>query len=362
METNLTLPTIRLKEEAGLLLLSALLKSLNPRWGNNNSQASRMVLDYFKFMPINPTFLTAIMQFQQAGLTEETLYQLALTYNHAERVDFILNYLHRQTSIPRDELRHHQELLLKTLAGFKLSLAASPLHQLFSSFNAKDTHARLEKIDQLKHEIEDVYRFFRIKPAQNEFIFTPSDPLFSEYIGHALMLSDSQVVFMTYNPEIKTQCYQVLRLILKPIVQKVLIQLSDEQKSDLFESASGKIRQVYGPNPEELLTTELISVYYNNFKAKKPVDDFEAFKARVYKLSDKEFLQSLETNHALRERCEYLGVRNLIEFKAALRQYYDLFFRDELSLKLYRAYQIYDNQQSNITFEQFSLINLPKML
>lgn len=362
MDQKSLIPAIRLKEESGLLLLSTLLKSLNPRWGNNNSQAARMVLDYFKFIPINPTFLNAVWQFQQAGLTEETLYQLALTYNHAERSEFALNYLHQQTNIPIEELSRHQDLLLKTLAGFKLSINTSPLHQLFSSFNAKDTHQRLEKIDLLKFEIEDVYRFFRIKPAQTEFIFTPSDPLFSEYIGHTLMLSPTQAVFMTYNPQVKTQCYQVLRLILKPIVQKIITKLSSEQKQGLFESASGKIRQVYGPNPQELLTAELISVYYNNFKAKKPVDDFEAFKARVYKLSDKEFLQSLETNHALRERCEYLGVRNLIEFKAVLRQYYDLFFRDELSLKLYRAYQIYDNQQSNITFEQFALINLPKML
>lgn len=362
MNPKTNLPAIRLKEEAGLLLLSTLLKSLNPRWGNNNSRVARMVLDYFKFISINSAFLTAVQQFQQAGLTEETLYQLALTYNHPERTDFTLNYLHQHTNIPIEELRHHQESLLKTLAGFKLSLSTSPLQQLFNTFNAKDTHQRLESLETLKAEVADLYGFFRIKPAQSEFIFTPTDPLFSEYVGHALMLSPTQVVFMTYNPQVKAQTYQILRLILTPIVQKVLMQLSNDQKQGLFNSASGKIRQVYGPNPQELLTSELISVYYNNFKTKKPVDDFEAFKARVYELSDKQFLQSLETNHALRERCAYLGIRNLIEFKAGLKQYYDMFFRDELSLKLYRAYQIYNNQQSNIGFEQFALTNLPKML
>ncbi len=362
MDQKSNLPSLRFKEEPELLLLSTLLKALNPHWGNLNSQVSKMVLDYFKFIPLNPAYFETIRQFQQAGLTEATLYQLALTYNHPERSEFVLNYLTKQTNLPLEQLHTHQDALLKTLASFKLAVTNSPLRQLFNSYNAKDTHQRLENMEQLKSELAEVYRFFRLKLKQTELLLTPSDPLFSEYLGHSLELSDNQLVLMTHNPQVKTQIYQIMRSLLRPSVEKIIAKLSDQQQQAIYQSTSGKNQQFYGPNPADILLAELISVFYNNVRNHRAIEDFESFQARIRKLSDKEFLQSLEANSALRQRCAYMGIHNLVELKANLRAYFDMFFRDELSTKIYRAYQFYQNQHPNIDFEQFALNNLPKML
>lgn len=361
MNPNPILPSIRLKEEPGTLLLSILFKSLNPRWGNTDSHLSRMVLDYFKFIVLRPEYTSTIQDFYQHNLSEETLYQLALTYNHHERNDFILKDLSCKTGLPIPILQQHQYSLLKALASFKATVDSSPLRQLFTTFQTKDTHERLASMDQLKGELTQAYQFFNPTLSQSEFIFTPSDPLFSEYIGHNLNLSARQIIFLTHNSQVKTQLYQVLRAILQPILQPLVAQLSLEQQQRLHHLASGKMRQLYGPNSLDLLTAEIISLYYNHIRTEQPIEDFTAFQARVNKISDKDFLRSLETNSHLRLRCDYLQIHNLVDFKARLRQYHEMFYRDELAARLLQLLQTYNVQKDNITFQQFMANNFRKL-
>lgn len=362
MNQNNIIPSIRFKEEIGTILLSMLFKSLNPRWGNTDSQLSKMVLDYFKFIVLRPEYTTTIQQFYQHNLSEETLYQLALTYNHPERNDFILKNLSQTTGLPIAILQQHQYALLKTLASFKATVDASPLRQLLTTFQTKDTHRRLETMEQFKQQLTEVYVFFKPQLSQSEFIFTPSDPLFSEYIGHSLQLSGRQIIFLTHNPQVKTQIYQILRTILRPIVQPVIAKLTTEQQQSLHQLASGKMRQLHGPNSVDLIVAELISLYYNQIRDKQPLDDFTTFQARVNRINDKDFLQSLETNSHLRVRCEYLQIHNLIDFKAQLRTYYDMFYQDQLATRLLRLLQTYDNQKNAISFQQFLTNNFHTIL
>ena len=361
MNQNPILPSIRLKEEPGTLLLSILFKSLNPRWGNVDSHLSRMVLDYFRFIVLRPEYTSTIQEFSQQNISEEVLYQLALTYNHHERNDFILKDLNRTTGIPMPTLMQHQYALLKTLASFKTTVDSSPLRQLFTTFQTKDTHERLETMDQLKEELAQAYQFFNPNISQSEFIFTPSDPLFSEYIGHSINLSARQIVFLTHNSQVKTQIYQILRTILQPILKPLVSQLSPAQKQQIHDMSSGKMRQLYGPNSFDLLLSEIITLYYNNLRTHQPLEDFPAFQARVNKITDKNFLRSLEGNSHLRLRCEYLQIHTLVDFKVRLREYYDTFYRDELANRLIRLLQNYDVQKDNISFQQFMTNNFAKI-
>lgn len=362
MNQELTFPSIRLKEEPGVLLLSVLFKSLNPRWGNNSSPIAKMVLDYFKYIPPNPNYLTVIQQFQTAHLSETNLYQLALTFNHQEREQFTLELLSRQTGLAQSVLAQYYQLLIGTLTDFQQTINASPLYQLFVNLNAKDTHQRLADLEELKQALKTAQQFFGLDFRASELIFTPSDPLFSEYIGHHLLLSTNQVVFLTNNNRLKTQLYQALRFLLEPLAEQLITSMSDEQRQKIYQLASGKVKQLYGPNPQVILLASLISVYYNQVHLQLPLDDYTQFHDKVHQLSDKKFLQSLETNHQLKQRCDYLQIRNLVEFKAGLRQYHQMFVQDQLNPVIFTAYKTYQQQATTINFEQFIISKLPNMI
>lgn len=356
------LPNVRISEEYGVFLLSILLKSLNPIWGNNNSSIGRMIGDYFKYLPTNPNTANTIAKFHQFNFSENDLYQLALTFNHSERNHFILEKIMQRTRLPLETMTELQNELLTELADFNKLIENSPLKQVFTSFRNQDSQRRLEELEELRLQLAEVNDFFQFKAIQTELIFLPTDPLFSEYLGQILWISPTQTVLMTHRPEIKFQIYQFLRLNLEPIIKQVMPKLTDAQQQKIVQSASGKSRQYYGTDPQRLLQAALISVYYNQVKMKRNLADFSDFNKQVNKLTDKQFLQSLDANHQLRERCHYLNIRTLTDFKAKLNLYHQTFNQSNLSAILGRFYQFYQNQRQNITFEQFLLINLTKML
>lgn len=357
-----SLPNVRISEEYGTLLLSILLKSLNPAWGNNSYPIARMIGDYFKFLPLDPNTAKVIAKFQQANFSENDLYQLAITFNHSERNQFVLERLMQRTRLPLETITNLQTDLITELNSFSQLIDNSPLKQVFATFQHQDSQQRLEELEELRLQLAEVNQFFQFKTNQIELIFTPTDPLFSEYLGQILWISPSQVLLMTHRSEIKFQIYQFLRLNLEPTVKQLMPKLSDAQRQKIIQYASGKSRQYYGNNPQLLLQTALISVYYNQVKMQRNMADFTTFAKQVDKLTDKQFLQSLETNHQLRDRCRYLNIRNLTEFKANLKLYHQTFNQDNLYPILGKFYQFYQNQRQNITFEQFALLNLPKTL
>lgn len=361
MDSTLNLPPILLKEETGVLLLSILLKSINQNWGNNDSHISKMILDYFKFLPLSQTHIDTITKFQQQGVPEWVLYQLAVVYNHPERSSFIINHIQQETNMPTEEIQAVQDLLLKTLAGFKMAVDASPLRQLFIGFHNRDTQERLAKMDELKSQLANCLDFFKPNLNQAEFIFTPSDPLFSDYIGYSLVMSKNQTIFLTHNPLTKTQIYQILRFLLQPIVKQITNSLNESQKQLIYQKTSGKLKQLYGPNIQDIILSEFLTIYYNQIRTNQPLESFNNFQARVHNLSDKEFLQSMEFNKSLRERCAYLGIKNLVEFKAGLKQYYELYFEDQLSQAIFKLYTHYKTQ-TQLNFEQFAIANFQQYL
>lgn len=356
------LPSIRVSEERSTLILSILLKSLNPNWGNRNYPIARMISDYFQFIPLNPNSATVIAKFQQAKFSENDLYQLSLTLNHSERNQFVTELLMRRTRLPLETIRQLQEELLTELAEFTKIIDNSPLKQVFTTFQQQDSQRRLEELEELRLQLAAVNDFFQFKPDYSELIFTPTDPLFSDYLGQILWISSTQPLFMTHRPEIKFQIYQFLRYNLEPTIKQVIARLNDAQRQKIIQFSSGKSRQYYGPDPQSLLQAELISVYYNQIKMQKNLANLADFSEQVEKITDKQFLQALESNHQLRERCRYLNIRNLTDFKANLKLYHQTFNQDNLHSLIAKFYRFYQNQRQNITFEQFALLNLPKIL
>ena len=62
----------------------------NPEWGETETPLAKETVEYFKNNPIDQEILKTIKGLYLEGVDEETLYNVALTYQHPERAEKVL--------------------------------------------------------------------------------------------------------------------------------------------------------------------------------------------------------------------------------------------------------------------------------
>jgi hypothetical protein len=84
-EKVMEMPKIEFGQERGAQLFSLLLKAKDFSWGETETKLSKYTVDYVKKNPINNILLKTIEDFETEGVDEETMYNMALTYENSQR-------------------------------------------------------------------------------------------------------------------------------------------------------------------------------------------------------------------------------------------------------------------------------------
>lgn len=364
-EKFMNLPEIIVREEKGLHLLSILFKIIDSNWGNNQTDLSRKINDYFSKQNIfDQETLLKIKNFYN-NIDEETLYNIAFTYNHPERNKKIFEVLLKNKPNIKNLSEIHSEIL-KILSDLDRIFSSSPLYQEFQLEVNSDINKRLEQISETRKRIYNIISFF--KPYSKtttikKIIFVATDPLYPINSGKAFFIPPDKYIISSNISNIDNQDHEFEHCIINPIVEKLMEKLTDEQKQKIINFASEKLKIDYDENCFSLLCEEFIRTYNNFIKQNREILSYENFLKRISNITNEQFQKFLEENELFKQRCLSLGIRTIEEFKNKSKEYYDKFERNQLRDLIFKLYQDYINRSDkNQNFEEFILKNFLKMI
>lgn len=352
-------PEIVVQEEKGAQLFSLLLKAENPEWGETETPLAKETTEYFRNNPIDPEILKTIKDFYSKGVDEETLYNIALTYQHPERAEKVLEMVAKY----KPHVKNPQEVYKKFLAlleRFDQTFSASPLAEKFAAEIERDKNERLQRMDEIKKRIEALIDFFKPDSKTTDvkkLIFVPTDPLYKKNSGRNFSVFPGEQIIISHIDNIDNQDHEFCHSIINPIVEKLSKQLTDEQKEKISQIASEKLRQDYGEGYFSLLCEEFIRTYNDVLKKGKKPQTYEDFAQKISGINEDQFQKFLTESRSLKARCEQLGIKTIEDFKNKSREYFEKFEKNPLRNLIFELYQEYSNRPNKDAenFEQFVL-------
>lgn len=359
-------PTISIKPERGALLFSLLLKAENPQWGETKTPLAQETTDYFQKNPINESVLTVIKKLQQLDIDEETLYNLALTYQKPERAKRVFSMAQEYKPHIKN-LEQHYDSFISVLEQIDQIFSNSPLAEKFAQAEQQDIEERLKRLPELTRIISGLIDFF--KPDINttnvkDLIFLPTNPLYPQNAGRNFSAFEGEQIIISHVENTMNQEHEFLHGIINPIVKKIFSILTEQQKQAISNLASGSLKQLYKEtNPFSILCEELIKTYNEVFEIGGQPQTYEDFLATISSVSEEYFQSSLK-NPYFKSKCQELGITTKQEFLDKSQQYYQRFQNNPLRKIIFELYQEYDQQNNPETnnFERFILKNLPERL
>lgn len=357
-------PEVVSEGERGLHLVSLLLKAENPEWEGEENDTSCQVTEFFAAQPLSPDFLERLGALREAGVDEESLYNLSLVYRHPERWKYVERTLLAHKSI--EDLSVARDAVLDLLKEFDdLVSSAGFSEKFFASLERETSSFDCEKAKERIEKLLDFFQPNKKTTSLRTVRFVPSGPLIGRDSGRGFFLGDEWVVFA--HPEsADTQDHEFLHSIINPIVGKLDEQLSDADKKAISCMASERIREGYGSHSFSLLCEELIRTYNDVIKHNGGTDEYENFRNRLSRVSEEQFQKYREESSSFREHCEALGIRTMSDFAEKAREYFDRFEQSyplrEFLLWFYDEYMRERRRHSHRDFERFVLDNFQKHL
>lgn len=359
-------PEIVVQEEKGAQLFSLLLKAENPEWGETETPLAQETTEYFRDNPIDPEILKTIKDFYSEGVDEETLYNLALTYQHQERAEKVLEMAGKY----KPHVKNPQEVYQKVLAlleNFDQTFSASPLAEKFAIEIERDKNERLQRMEETRKRIEALIDFFKPDSKTTDvkkLSFVPTDPLYKKNSGRAFSAFPGEHIIISHIDNTDNQDHEFLHGIINPIVEKLSLLLTDEQKEKVSQLASEKLKtgeMGYGEGYFSLLCEELVRTYNNTFKQGEKPENYEDFVKKNSEASEKDFQKEMANSKDFAERCEHLGIKDIDDFKNKSQEYFEKFEKNPLRDLIFELYQEYSDRPNKETenFEQFILKNFP---
>jgi len=352
-------PEIVIQEEKGAQLLSLLLKAENPEWGETETSLAKETMYYFRDNPLNPEIIKTIKDFHTQGVDEETLYNLALTYQHLERTKKVLEMVAKYKPHIKNPEEVHQKLLA-LLKSFDQTFSTSPLAEKFATEIEQDKNERLKRLAETRKRIKSLIDFF--KPDSNttnvrKLIFVPTDPLYRTDSGRNFSVFPGEQIIISHIDNIDNQDHEFLHGIINPIIEKLSEQLTDEQKEKISQLASEKLKQDYGEGYFSLLCEEFIRTYNDVLKRGEKPQTYEDFVRKISSISEEQFQKFLAQSESLKARCEELGIKTIEDFKNKSQEYFERFEKNQLRDLIFEIYQEYLNRpnKESENFEQFIL-------
>lgn len=356
-------PEIVVQEEKGAQLFSLLLKAENSNWGETETPLSKETVKYFRDNPIGPEILKTIKNFHEGGIDEETLYNFALTYQHPERVEKVLEMVEKYKPNVKNPQEVYQKVLT-LLEHFDQTFSTSPLAEKFSAEIERDRNERLQRIEETKKRIEKLIDFFKPDSKTTnvkKINFVPTDPLYKKNSGRAFSVFPGEQIIISHIDNVDNQDHEFCHAIINPIVEKLSQQLTDEQKEKISQLASEKLKQDYGDDHFSLLCEEFIRTYNDVFKRGEKPQTYEDFVQKISSITEDQFQKFLADSQNLRARCEQLEIKTIEDFKNKSREYFEKFEKNQLRELIFKLYQEYCSRPNKEVenFEKFVLEKFP---
>jgi len=356
-------PEIVVQEERGTQLFSLLLKSDNPEWGETETPLTKETAEYFRNNPVDPETLKTIKDFNEEGVDEETLYNLALTYQHPERAEKVLEMAAKY----KPHVKNPQEVYQKVLAileSFDQTFSASPLAEKFTAEIERDRNERLQRMEETRKRIEALIDFFKPDSKTTDvkkLSFVPTDPLYKRNSGRAFSAFPGELIIISHIDNVDNQDHEFSHGIINPIIEKLSQQLTDEQKEKISQLTSEKLKQDYGDGHFSLLCEEFIRTYNDVLKRGEKPQAYEDFVQKISGITEDQFQKFLLESASLKARCEQLGINTIDDFKNKSQEYFEKFEKNPLRDLIFELYLEYSNRPNKEAenFEQFVLRNFP---
>jgi len=352
-------PEIVVQEERGAQLFSLLLKAENPEWGETETPLAKETVEYFENNPLSPDILKTIREFNAQGVDEETLYNLALTYQHPERAEKVLEMAAKykpHVKNPQDVYQKVSALLVR----FDQTFSASPLAEKFIAEIERDRNERLQRMEETRKRIETLIDFFKPDSKTTDvkkLSFVPTDPLYKKNSGRNFSAFPGEQIIISYIENTLNQDHEFSHGIINPIVEKLSQQLTDEQKEKISQLASEKLKQDYGDGHFSLLCEEFIKTYTEIVSEGKHPQTYEEFTQKISGITENQFQKFLVESKNFKGRCEQLGIKTIEDFKNKSQEYFERFEINRLRDLIFEIYQEYSSRPDKETenFERFVL-------
>jgi len=352
-------PEIVVQEERGAQLFSLLLKAENPGWGETETPLAKETTEYFKDNPIDPEILETIKGFYEEGVDEETLYNIALTYQHPERAEKVLEMAAKY----KPHVKNPQEAYQKVLAlleNFDKTFSASPLAEKFAAEIERDRNERLQRMEETRKRIESLIDFFKPDSKTTDvkkLSFVPTDPLYKKNSGRNFSAFPGEQIIISHIDNVDNQDHEFSHGIINPIVEKLSQQLTDEQKEKISQLASVKLKQDYGDGHFSLLCEEFIRTYNDILKRGEKPQTYENFAQKISGITEDQFQKFLAESKNFSARCAEFGIATIEDFKNKSQEYFERFEKNPLRDLIFELYQEYSDRPNKETenFEQFVL-------
>ena len=359
-------PEIVVQEEKGAQLFSLLLKAENPEWGETETPLAQETTEYFRNNPIDPEIMKTIKEFYKEGVDEETLYNLALTYQHPERAEKVLEMAAKYKPHVKNPQEVYQKVL-SLLENFDQTFSTSPLAEKFATEIERDKNERLQRMEETRERIKSLIDFFKPDSKTTDvkkLSFVPTDPLYKKNSGRAYSAFPGEQIIISHIDNIDNQDHEFLHGIINPIVEKLSKRLTDEQKEKISQIASEKLKQDYGDGHFSLLCEEFIRTYNDVLKRGERPQTYDNFVQKISGITEDQFQKFLTESVSLKARCEELGISTVDDFKNKSEKYFEKFEKNPLRDLIFELYQEYSDRQDKETenFEQFILKNFPNRI
>ncbi|MDP3729482.1 MAG: hypothetical protein Q8R26_01865 [bacterium] len=358
-------PEISIREEREAQLFSFILKAKNPEWGTDDTPLAADVKNYFSENPLSAEvsgFLDEIRALQNDGVDEEVLYTLAFTYGHPERNEGAFEMITKHKSYIKNP-QELQQKLFRVLEVFGQSFSSSPLAEKLSVEIEKDKEAREEILGETKARIEKLISFFKPDSKTTEIrkiSLMPTDPFDRINTGSAFVFGE-ELVLKTHIENPDNLEHEFSHSMINPIVEKLSLQLTDEQKEKISQLASKNeaFKQDYGEGFYSLLCEEFIRTYNDVFKKGEKLQTYESFVQKISGITENQFQKFLVESKNFKGRCEQLGIKTIEDFKNKSQEYFERFERNQLRDLIFEIYQEYSNRPDKET-ENFEIFVLSK--
>lgn len=292
-------------------------------------------------------FITqSIQDYEDVG-DEEAVLMLTLTLDHPEWKDTILEQIKQH--------KPHVQNVEKILEKLKKNYFSSGWQSQIQP-NAEDAIWWAEHLPETKAQIANLLTYFRPLPDEvvKKIIIVPSDKLLSsKNTGSSFHVGDAIVIMShTENPE--NFEHEFLHGIINPLTEKFEGEIP-QRKVVALASGKLKVEEMYGDHALSLLNEELIRTY-NFIKLKRPIRTFDSFSALVDSLDENRFAELINTGPHTKAHFASIGISSLADFKAKVKEYYDLYEKNELRERVYRLYEKFNAEKSihpEVKFKDF---------
>lgn len=359
-------PEIVIQEERGAQLFSILLKAENQEWGETETSLAKETVNYFKNKPINPEILKTIRNFYKEGVDEETLYNLALTYQHPERAEKVFEMAAKYKPHVKNLQEKHQAFLV-ILEKFDQDFSASPLVDKFTEALMRDKEERLKRMGETRKRVETIINFFKPDPKTTDvkkLLFVPTDPLYKSNSGRNFSAFPGEQIIISHVDNILNQNHEFSHGIINPIVEKLSERLTDEQKDEISRLASKTLKQDYGDEYFSLLCEEFIRTYTELVSKGEVPQTYGSFMQKINNIDEDQFQRFFTQSESSKTKCDELGINSITELKNQSKKYFERFEKNRLKDLIFKFYQEYLNRSNkeNENFERFVLERFPKLL